>query len=307
MTTHTYRTTDVPVSGGELRVGIWEPTDASDAHGDTVPTVLLIHGITSSHLAFLHLVPELSGVRIIAPDLRGRARSNTVTGEAGMQAHATDLIAVLNELQIDRVTVAGHSMGGFVGVVLAHVAPERVDSLVLIDGGLPLDAPANLTPEQLVQAILGPTAARLSMTFERPEHYLEFWRAHPAFQESWDSNLDAYFEYDLVPEGDHYRSAASLATTTDDTIDLNTGTAIIDALQALPTFAKPVTLVTVPRGLQNEESGLYGGEHLEQLLRAFGQIEHVRIDDLNHYTIVMGDRGAAQLAPVIRRSLASAG
>ena len=45
---------------------------------------------------------------------------------------------MLDHLQVDQAVVVGHSMGGFVAVVLAHHHPERVRRLVLIDGGLPL-------------------------------------------------------------------------------------------------------------------------------------------------------------------------
>jgi len=299
--THTYRTVDVPVSGGDLRVGVWDPVAPPEA-GET-PSILLIHGITSSHLAWLHLVPHLSGVRLIAPDLRGRAASRQVTGSAGMRTHATDMVAVLDAFEVDAVPVVGHSMGGFVAVVLAHVAPERVSSLMLIDGGLPLDAPAGLGPDELVQAILGPTAARLSMRFDSEDAYLNFWKAHPAFQHGWDEHLDAYFRYDLVATGDGFRASASLNTARDDTIDLNTGTAIGDALHALPTFAKPIVLMTVPRGLQDEPPGLYPSDRVATLLRQLPQIEHVPVEGFNHYTIVMSEAGAQHLAKLVTRLL----
>lgn len=295
-TTHDYRSIDVPVAGGNLRVGVWDPvsTEGTDA------TILLIHGVTSSHLAWLHLVSHLPGVRLVAPDLRGRAKSNALEGAAGMRAHAADLVAVLDALEIDSVPVVGHSMGGFVAVVFAHVAPERVERLVLVDGGLPLDAPAGLSPDELVQAILGPTAERLSMRFESEDAYLDFWRAHPAFQDSWDEHLEAYFRYDLVPVDGGYRASASLETTREDTIDLNTGTAIADALQALPRLGRPVTFVSVPRGLQNETPGLYATKRVDELLAALPFITHVPVEGFNHYTIVMGEQGAARLAEIIR-------
>lgn len=213
-----------------------------------------------------------------------------------MRAHAADLVAVLDALEIDSVPIVGHSMGGFVAVVFAHVAPERVERLVLVDGGLPLDAPAGLSPDELVQAILGPTAERLSMRFESEDAYLDFWKAHPAFQDSWDEHLEAYFRYDLVPVDGGYRASASLETTREDTIDLNTGTAIGDALHALPTFAKPIVLMTVPRGLQDEPPGLYPSDRVATLLRKLPQIEHVPVEGFNHYTIVMSEAGSSVIA-----------
>ena len=79
-TGHSYRTIAVPVAGGDLRVGVWDPDPAAA----DPPSVLLIHGVTASHLAWPFVVDRLPGVRVIAPDLRGRGGSNSLTGPAGM-------------------------------------------------------------------------------------------------------------------------------------------------------------------------------------------------------------------------------
>lgn len=301
MSSHTYRTVDVPVSGGLLRVGVWDPV--SPTAGD--PTALAIHGVTASHLAWPFVVEELPGVRIIAPDLRGRGASNGVDGPAGMAAHAADLVAVLDAFGERSVPVFGHSMGAFVAVTLANLAPERVARLVLIDGGLPLDAPAGVSAEALVQAILGPTAERLSKRFADVPAYLDFWRAHPAFARDWSAELEAYFAYDLVPDGDALRPATSLATTTDDTVDMNTGSTLSAALRALPAFVSPVELITVARGLLDEPPGLYPPAHLAALLEALPNVHHVEVLDLNHYTVVMSERGARAIAPILSREFSA--
>ena len=72
--THTYATLDVPVAGGRLRVGVWDPVGppapepgarpdggAPAAH-DAVPTVLAVHGITASHRAWPAVVAALPSV-----------------------------------------------------------------------------------------------------------------------------------------------------------------------------------------------------------------------------------------------------
>jgi pimeloyl-ACP methyl ester carboxylesterase len=292
---HTYRTVDVPVRGGDLRVGVWEP------ESETTHTVLLIHGVTSSHLAWPFLVDRLPGVRLIAPDLRGRGASHAVEGPAGMFAHADDMAAVLDAFDVAETTVVGHSMGAFVTVVLAHRHPERVSRMVLIDGGLPLDVPAGVSPEQLVPMILGPVAERLSQRWPSVDAYMDdFWRGHPAFADDWSTQLEEYIAYDLVPDGDALRSATSYRIMAEDTADMNLGTTLPDALAAL---SKPTLFITVPRGLQNETPGLYAPAHLQALLEAFPQVRHVALDDLNHYTVVMSQRGAELLAPLVRAEL----
>jgi len=288
---------DVPVSGGMLHVGVWE-AEAADA-----PTALLIHGVTSSHLAWPFVADRLPGVRLIAPDLRGRGRSNALPGPAGMAAHAADMVALLDALGIERTVVVGHSMGAFVSVVLADLHPDRVSSLVLIDGGFPLDVPAGLDPDTAIRLVLGPTAERLDMRFASTEDYLDFWRAHPAFVHAWTPELEAYLAYDLVDDGDGgLRPATAYATVVDDTVDMNTGTTVPDALRRL---RQPMRLLTVPRGLQDEEPGLYPPAYLGRLLEAYPAVAHRRIEGFNHYTIVMSPEGADVVASGIEAAVSA--
>lgn len=296
MTARTARAVDVPVAGGVLRVGVWDA--APDA-----PTILAVHGVTSSHLAWQLLAEELPGVRIVAPDLRGRGQSNALAGPAGMAAHADDLAAVCAHLDVVPALVVAHSMGAFVAVVLAHRHPALVRRLVLVDGGLPLAAPAGLAPDDLVAAILGPTAARLSMRFADTAAYLRFWREHPAFAADWSPELERYLAYDLVPVADGgaaLRPATSYATTVEDTVDMNTRPTVTEALDAL---AVPTVLVTVPRGLQNETPGLYPPAHLAALLARYPAVDHVAWPEFNHYTVVLSRRGATRLAELVAAQL----
>lgn len=325
------RAVAVPVPGGDLQVGVWDARDAGGgqdavdergrqdrgrqgqaAHEDAAPTILAIHGVTSSHLAWELLADELPDVRIVAPDLRGRGRSNELVGSAGMARHADDLAAVSAALGLGPVVVVAHSMGAFVAMAFAARHPELVSRLVLVDGGLPLDAPAGLDADALVAAILGPTAARLTLRFDSTEDYLDFWRSHPAFQDDWSPALERYLAYDLVPEAaegaaagsaepPRLRPATSYATTVEDTIDMNTTTTVVDAVAALD---RPATLVTVPRGLQNEEPGLYAEPYLEGLLAAHPAIAHERWPEFNHYTVVLSVAGAERLAGLVRAELA---
>lgn len=291
------RMVSVPVEGGDLAVGVWDATEPD------APTIVAIHGVTSSHLVWELLAEQLPGVRIVAPDLRGRGQSNGLEGPAGMRAHAADLTAVFAHFGLGPTMVVGHSMGGFVGVVFTYLHPALVSQLVLVDGGLPLDVPAGLSPEELVGTILGPTAARLSMTFADTSAYLDFWRDHPAFAGEWSPALERYLAYDLVPDGHGaFRPATSFATTVEDTIDQNAGAFIREAVAGL---TRPTTLITVPRGLKDEPPGLYALDHLGVLLADLPDIAHQRWEGFNHYTVVLGAGGATALAGVVAAQVAA--
>ena len=76
------------------------------------------------------------------------------------------------------------------------------------------DGTMRMTRDQLVEAILGPTAARLNLRFSSVAEYLDFWRSHPAFARDWTPELERYLAYDLVSAGEEgLRPATAYATT----------------------------------------------------------------------------------------------
>ena len=115
-----------------------------------------------------------------------------------MPVHAADLARVADHFSAGPIPVIGHSMGAFVSLVFADLYPHLVSSLLLVDGGLPLQVPEGLDDEQIIDAVLGPAAQRLSMTFESVAAYQQFWKPHPAFADNWNDVVDEYIEYDLT-------------------------------------------------------------------------------------------------------------
>jgi len=288
----TYRTHDVPVEGGALRVGEWAPQDPA------APTVVAVHGITASHLAWAMVAQALPEVRLIAVDLRGRGRSAGLPGPYGMARHAADLLAVIEALELPRVLLVGHSMGGFVAVVTAHLYPDRFSRVLLIDGGLPLAIPAGISRDDLLQATLGPAAQRLSMTFKDRPTYLEFWRKHPAFASDWSQAVADYANYDLTGVEPDLRPSTSLEAVTEDSMELYGGESVFSALTEL---RHPVTLMTAPRGLLNQTPGLYGPSEIARWRAELPAVTVREVPDVNHYTIVMGTSGAGAVAREVRR------
>jgi pimeloyl-ACP methyl ester carboxylesterase len=293
------------VDGGTLRVGEWGPDDADNA---AAPTVIAVHGITASHLAWAPIARACPQVRLIAPDLRGRGRSAGLPGPFGMARHAADLEAVIEALELPSALLVGHSMGGFVAVVAAQVYPDRFSQLLLVDGGLPLAVPEGISREDLLEATLGPAAARLSMTFPDRRAYQEFWMRHPAFAgEQWSQAVVDYANYDLTGAAPTMRPSASLEAVKQDSLDLYGGGVVLAALFELARLRKPVVLLTAPRGLLNEAPGLYSPGEIERWSEELPAMTIREVSDVNHYTIVFGAAGANAVARELRLLLGPLG
>ncbi|SEC06777.1 Pimeloyl-ACP methyl ester carboxylesterase [Paramicrobacterium humi] len=286
-------TRTVPVTGGGLAVREWNPDAAGRA-------VVALHGITASHLAWQELASRLPDVRIIAPDLRGRGRSRALPGPYGLDTHADDVAALITELRLDHPLVVGHSMGGFVTVQLVRAHPGAVGGVLLIDGGLPLQSAA-ATPEDAT-ALLGPAAERLRMTFESRSAYRDFWQRHPAFADDWSDSIERYVDYDLIDSPDGLRPSTVPEAMLEDSLWLARDAGVVDDLNAWP---HEIPLLAAPRGLQDEPVPLYASDDLDRWRSAIPRLRPRIIEDVNHYTIVMGARGADAVAAALRDQLAS--
>ncbi|KHS53615.1 alpha/beta fold hydrolase [Brevibacterium linens] len=325
MSSHDYNRYRVDVPGGQLSVGVWEPVASGPGR---VPTVCVIHGITSNHLFFAGLVSALPGVRVIGPDLRGRADSRTLPGPFGMAAHAQDVTAVLDAFAPEGpVTLVGHSMGGFVAMTLAGMAAEqnretgteaarRFRGPVLIDGGLPLpmgqpqsDDPVDdlndedLDTDDLIAAVLGPAAERLSMSFGSVEEYLAFFAAHPAFVDGLDTVATESFVYDLAAKDDHsFQPSTSVEAMQADSADMYTGSAYREALETImgsDDSQAEVVFLFAERDLVAAEPGLYPPELTADFARQWPQMGIVDVQGTNHYDILLTETGIDACAAAV--------
>lgn len=286
----------IPVTGAALTVGTWGAPDA--------PAVLAIHGISATHMCWntLARITE-EEFRIIAPDLRGRGQSTDAPGPYGMAAHARDLAAVLAELGVERAIVVGHSMGAFAAQVFAHLHPERVAGVVLVDGGLPIPPPPGLSTQDITDSILAPIEARLAAPVASREAYLAAWRAHPAFADL-SADLLEYIEYDLISrEGELWASGNLEAIRTDGQTligDPDLSQALTD-LAAAPGEGRPVPyeFLRAEYGMMIGGPPLYPAPEAEALGKHFA-VPVTTVDEVNHYTIVMGERGAGAIRQSLR-------
>ena len=269
-------------------------------------TALLLHGKNFCAATWAPTIRVLAqaGFRVIAVDQIGFCKaSKPADYQFSLPQLATNTKGLLDSLNIDRAVIVGHSMGAFTAVVLANLFPERVRSLVLVDGGLPLQVPPGLSDEQIVAAVLGPAAERLHATFPTREVYRSFWKQHPAFSAGWSPVVEGYVDSDLTGEEPVLRPATRYQAMADDTAELHRGASLLKALDEL---AVETLVLRAPRGLLNEPGGLYAPGYLDNWAEKLPALTVREIPDVNHYTIIMGAPGAAAVADTVREALAVA-
>jgi pimeloyl-ACP methyl ester carboxylesterase len=98
------------------------------------PALVLIHGAGGSRLDWPAQLRRITAARLIAVDLAGHGRSAAPV-RATIGAHAADLVALLDALELPSAVLAGHSMGGAIALQTALDAPERIAGLVLMSTG----------------------------------------------------------------------------------------------------------------------------------------------------------------------------
>jgi pimeloyl-ACP methyl ester carboxylesterase len=105
--------------------------------GESGPAVLLVHGITNSSATWAPITERLAarGLHVLAPDLPGHGNSERQRGDHSLGAHATMLRDFLTVVDVEPVTIVGHSLGGGVVMQFSYQFPELVERMVLVSSG----------------------------------------------------------------------------------------------------------------------------------------------------------------------------
>jgi pimeloyl-ACP methyl ester carboxylesterase len=116
--------------------------------GEGDPLVML-HGWPQHWYEWRHLIPTLSQrYRVICPDLRGLGWTDAPPRGYEKEELASDVLALLDVLSLDRVKLVGHDWGGWVGFLICLREPARVErylGLNILPPFVPVDARAVLS------------------------------------------------------------------------------------------------------------------------------------------------------------------
>jgi hypothetical protein len=154
--------------------------------------------------------------------------------------------------------------------------------------------------EEIVAAVIGPALQRLHMTFPSTAAYLEFWRQHPALAGDWNHYCEDVYSYDLEGEGSALRSGVREAAVL---ADADSQLRSDDLPAALGALGHPTVLLRAPAGMLGAEPGLYPDAWLADWQQRLPGLRSLLVPDVNHYTILLTERGAAVVARQVREEL----
>jgi pimeloyl-ACP methyl ester carboxylesterase len=102
------------------------------------PAVILLHGWPQTWFAWRGTMERLSPhFKVIAPDLRGTGLSERTPEGYDKQTIAADIRALIAHAAGGRAHIVAHDMGGKAAYMLAHLHPESIEKLALVDCLIP--------------------------------------------------------------------------------------------------------------------------------------------------------------------------
>ncbi len=260
--------------------------------GNGPDPVVCLHGITAQHRAFNAAARYLGPSRgLVGVDLRGRGDSDKPESGYGLEAHADDVVRVLDYLGLRDAVLVGHSMGGFVALKTALTHPNRVRALVLLDGGWPrVEAPPEeMTEEQereaeAIREGLARAFGRLEMTFESPEAYLDFWFPDQNLtMGDLPPDLADYYLYDLQRVEGGYNPKCSSAAAKQDSPAVSESSPTADEMRGV---ACPVALVRASEGFFPGSAPLIPDGTRDAMAGVLDLRSEMLVEGANHYTML---------------------
>jgi pimeloyl-ACP methyl ester carboxylesterase len=143
--------------------------------------LVLLHGLGGNcHEWDLQMKVFSSHYRVIAPDLRGHGLSEMPTTPTYTPFdHASDVVALLDRLKVDKAWVLGLSAGGFVTLALAVVRPERLKGIILASTAPYVDEDTRNVGERWVEIFQNEGIRAYLARVVKDLFTLDFFLKHP--------------------------------------------------------------------------------------------------------------------------------
>ncbi len=251
--------------------------------GEQGPPIIFVHGLTANAFCFQAFADDLTrDHRVFAYDQRGRGDSDKPESGYSIPIHTADLAELIDEWELNRPVVAGHSSGAFIALYLAAHYPEKLSKLILIDAGASV---AWKTIEEQ-PAWLTASINRLGTPVASFEEYMQRLKAAPFLGPYWNPYFDLYFEHDIYPKSDG--SVVSKAFREGIIEDNKYNLYEYKPEEQWRDVTVPTLLLRAGQGLFTDNDQLLSEEAAAAIQHGIKNCRYVNFPNLNHYTIAFG-------------------
>jgi pimeloyl-ACP methyl ester carboxylesterase len=255
--------------GLKIQLAVWEGKGKQ---------ILCIHGLTANSRFWDCLASALSPHhRVIAMDLRGRGLSDKPPTGYSIEHHCKDVLSLIDDLGLKQPVLMGHSLGAFISLVFAAKYPQRVDRLILVDGG------GKLTKTQMAKVFAGikPSLDRLGKTFPSFEYYISQMKQAPYLQ-PWNSYMETYFHYEVEKVKGGLRSRVHPKHIEEEAKNLGK----VDSRQFYKKVTSPTLILRATKGMLADDDLLLPEDVAERMVRQIPKAKRVDLEGTNHYSIL---------------------
>jgi pimeloyl-ACP methyl ester carboxylesterase len=119
------------------------------------PPVIALHGWLDNCHSFRPMAPHLESVQLLALDMAGHGHSEHRSADASYHIwdDVREILMIANEMGWQRFSLLGHSRGAIIATLIAAVAPERIQHMVLLEGIWPQTMTEQEAPGQLASFV----------------------------------------------------------------------------------------------------------------------------------------------------------
>ncbi|KAF0853048.1 mitochondrial alpha-beta hydrolase [Andalucia godoyi] len=261
--------------------------------------LLFIHGLTTNSLNFPGVLRNLhhaDGAILI--DVRGRGKSfvpdssepqqtmQYMSRYRSLEDHASDLVALMDSLSIEKCILAGHSMGSFISLYTCKLHPKRVAGAVLLDGGFPREAGKPGFDQDTTLGVAN-AIKRLSKSFDSVEEYVAT-RVLDVREVSAD--MRQFYEYELKRVGNAFRLRASPEMINCDSEFMQSRFLTAKEMEEDISRDIPIGMVLAEMGFADGSPPMMRPDHVEAMKKALQPVLVRKVNGANHYNVITEDR-----------------
>jgi len=255
--------------GVKIQLAVWEGKGKQ---------ILCIHGLTANCRCWDLIASSLAPQhKIMAMDLRGRGISDSPPSGYSVENHCRDILALMDDQNLERPVLMGHSLGAFISLVFAAKHPRRVDRLILVDGG------GKLSDAQMAKVFAGikPSLDRLGKVFPDFESYLALLKQAP-FLQPWNSFFETYFRYEVEDVEGGVRSRVHPKHIEEEAGNLRK----MDSSQFYKKVMTPTLILRATKGMLAEDDLVLPADVAEGMVREIPNARKVDLEGTHHYSIL---------------------